>query len=924
VTDTVTPPLAEGGTIRALIIDDNPLDAGLSLFALKRAGIHVESIMAEDEVQLRAALRAFVPDVVLCDFSFPNFDGLVAQRIVHDAFPNCPLIFVSGTISEDRAALALRSGAVDYVMKSSLSRLPSSVRRAIAGAREAARIAERRRWHQQRLEALWRTANDPALRGVLSHAMLNRAALDVSPAQTFVGFVARHRSGETVVLQKSGSDGADFATAAERLALAMLGMSVPTAPGGIRSWPDTRQAADASPDLVAAGWRAVMCASFDTDDGAYSLVFASAEPAPAAFGDDDAAYLNVLAASFATHVRVAALEASLRDEKELLRQHALRLEAAWKIVNDASSSDAAKRTAMLTQAAGSIRPGEGFRGTLWRINGDYMTCEAIGEAAGHQLSAGFVEVGSCFAVATSVVGLARAAGGGSRSWSDVRASEPQLDFSNGQGTRSCIVTTFDAGNSTWALTFASGSPAVRPFGVLEHAYIDVLTSVFSNHVQQRWQHDRLQYQQSHDLLTGLFNRSRFLNESRTAAQTADAYAVAIIDVNAFHEINESFGHTAGDAVLIDVGTALLERALPAEIVGRLGGDVFSVFMGPVLSAAAVLVRVKAFADIFVRAFATGERENDIAIARTACFGIALAAAGDTAVEITLSHADAALVVAKERGHGSIVLYEDGMEDGARDRATFRNELAEAIQQDEFTLYYQPHVEAQTGRVVGCEALIRWNHPQRGLVMPGSFIPFAERAGVIGAIDKWVMQRALATAATLSESRPDFRMYFNLSGRQAGDPAVIHAFVDAARAGVPLGNIGVEITESDAMRDVEATRRVCRTLRRLNVRVAIDDFGTGYSSLSSLKALPVDIVKIDRTFVSGVTTSVDDAAIAEAIISISDHFGFASLGEGAETLEEVEWLRSHGCRYVQGYAIGYPLPLAEFQAWLAGHDAEQAG
>ncbi len=921
MTHTVTPSLVEGGTIRALIIDDNPLDAGLSLFALKRAGIHVESIMAEDEPQLRAALRSFVPDVVLCDFSFPNFDGLVAQRIVHDAFPNCPLIFVSGTISEDRAALALQSGAADYVMKSSLSRLPISVRRAIAGAREAARVAERRRWHLQRLEALWRTANDPALRGVLSHAMLNRGALDISPVQTFVGFLARHRSGETVVLQKSGSDGADFATAAERLALAMLGASVSTAPGGIRSWSDTRQAADAAPELVAAGWRAAMCASFDTDDGAYSLVFASAEPAPAAFGDDDAAYLNVLAASFATQVRVAALEGSLRDEKELLRQHALRLEAAWKIVNDANTSDADKRTAMLTQAAASIRPGEGFRGTLWRITGDFMTCEAIGEAAGNDLTVGLVEVGSCHEVASSVVGLTRGSGGGSRSWSDVRASEPQLEFCNAQGTRSCIVTTFDAGNAIWALTFASGSPAVRPFGMLDHAYVDVLTSFFSNHVQQRWQHDRLQYQQSHDLLTGLFNRSRFLTESRAAAQAADRYAVAIVDVNAFHEINESFGHTAGDAVLIDVATALLERALPTEIVGRLGGDVFSIFM-PAATGAEALVRAKAFADIFVRAFATGERANDIAIARTACFGIALAVDGDTSVETILSHADAALVVAKERGHGSVVLYEEGMEDGARGRATLRNELAEAIHQDEFTLYYQPHVEVQTGRVVGCEALIRWNHPQRGLVMPNSFIPFAEQAGIIGAIDLWVMKRAFATAATLSESRPDFRLYFNLSGRQAGDPAVIHAFVDAARAGVPLQNIGVEITESDAMRDVEATRRVCRTLRRLNVRVAIDDFGTGYSSLSSLKALPVDIVKIDRTFVSGVTTSVDDAAIAEAIISISDHFGFASLGEGAETNEEVEWLRHHGCRFVQGYAIGYPLPLAEFLAWLGGHDAAQ--
>jgi len=238
-------------------------------------------------------------------------------------------------------------------------------------------------------------------------------------------------------------------------------------------------------------------------------------------------------------------------------------------------------------------------------------------------------------------------------------------------------------------------------------------------------------------------------------------------------------------------------------------------------------------------------------------------------------------------------------------------------------YYQPHIEFGTGRVAGCEALIRWNHPERGLVPPGQFIPFAERAGIIGSIDNWVMRNAFAAAKILSEARPDFRLYFNLSGRQAGDPKIVRAFVDAARRGVPLRNIGVEITETDAMRDIAATHRVFRALRRLDVRIAIDDFGTGYSSLSSLKQLPVDIVKIDRSFVSGVTNNADDAAIARTIISIADHFGFGSLGEGAETPEEVAWLRNNACRYVQGYAISYPLPFDAFRAWLAQNDATPA-
>jgi EAL domain-containing protein (putative c-di-GMP-specific phosphodiesterase class I) len=236
------------------------------------------------------------------------------------------------------------------------------------------------------------------------------------------------------------------------------------------------------------------------------------------------------------------------------------------------------------------------------------------------------------------------------------------------------------------------------------------------------------------------------------------------------------------------------------------------------------------------------------------------------------------------------------------------------------LFYQPHIEIKTGAVTGCEALIRWLHPQRGVVMPAEFIPFAEQTGMITRIDDWVLRNACAAAMELGALRPDFRLYFNLSGRQAGDPKLIRALVHLARNGIALKHLGVEITESDAMRDVEATRRVCRALRRLNVRVAIDDFGTGYSSLSVLKRLPVDIVKIDRSFISGVLSDRHDETIAETIISISERFGFKSLGEGAEQPSEIDWLRQRSCHYVQGYAICHPLPLAEFKSWLNARTA----
>ena len=489
-----------------------------------------------------------------------------------------------------------------------------------------------------------------------------------------------------------------------------------------------------------------------------------------------------------------------------------------------------------------------------------------------------------------------------------------------RGTRSCVITTFTAGIATWALSFTSTRTARRPFSRQDHAYVEVLASFFANHLQQRWQFDRIQYQQTHDVLTGLLNRSTWRSQARTVARAVERYAVIIIDVDGLHEVNETFGHITGDAVLVEIGNALRQSAREGELVGRLGGDVFGIFLPDPASDEHLFARVHAFGAVFDRPFSTGDRDGKQFIARTACIGVAAAPADGRQFESILSRADAALFTAQERGHSSTVFYVAGMEAEAQRRATLQNELRDAIDLQQFALSFQPHVDLASGSVTGCEALIRWNHPERGVVMPAQFIPFAEETGMIASIDEWVMQNAFLAASELAEQRPDFRLYFNLSGRQSGDPNVVRAFVAAARNGLNLKSIGVEITESDAMRDVDATRHVCRALRRLNVRIAIDDFGTGYSSLSSLKRLPVDIVKIDRTFVSGVLSDPHDAIITETIISIGRQFGFETLAEGAEKSEELDWLRERNCGYVQGYAICHPLPLVEFKAWL---DAQTA-
>jgi diguanylate cyclase (GGDEF)-like protein len=726
-------------TLRALIVDDNEADRELCIAALRRYGMSVEWVAAEGEAELRAALRDFVPDVVLCDFSFPDFDGFAARRIVYEAYPECPLIFVSGAISEERAAIALQCGAVDYVMKSTLVRLPIAVERAVAAARASADVATRARWHVKRLERLWGIANDPALAGTqLANAMLLRASLDLRAHQSFRGYLCRAVGDAAAIVECSARTGEAREPALELRALRALGARGTRADARTSSWADTARDTDAPPELAAAGWHSAICTSFESGNSRYWLAFAATDPSEM-FGDDD------------------------------------------------------------------------------------------------------------------------------------------------------------------------------------YAYLDALATFFSNYVEQRWREERRDYEQRHDGLTGLVDRPQFHVLAAAASKRFEGFAILIFDLAAFHEINDAYGYAIGDAVLIDVATSLAVRARHDEFVARVGADVFAVFV-PCTTREIGRERLADFASAFAHPFSSSDLAADTEIARPARVGVAMAPDDGAAFEEIYARAEAALSVARERGLGSTVFYEAGMDREAQQRATLLSEIAEGLARDQFTLYYQPHIELASGRVTGCEALIRWNHPVRGLVFPGDFIPFAEETGAIASIDDWVMDHAFSAAADLSGDRPEFRLYFNLSGRQAGNPSVVRAFANAARAGVPLKRIGVEITETDAMRDVHATRRVLRALRRLDVHVAIDDFGTGFSSLSSLKQFPVDIVKIDRTFVSGVTSNPDDAAIAETIISIADHFGFASLGEGAETPEEVAWLRSHGCRYVQGYAIGYPLPIDKFKAWLADHDA----
>jgi diguanylate cyclase len=647
--------------------------------------------------------------------------------------------------------------------------------------------------------------------------------------------------------------------------------------------------------------------------GAFALLAADTD----AFDDAAVELLVQLASDISYDVVALRNRAALGAAEQRYRDHAARLEALWKIVNNPRLSGDDLTLAMLAEATNAIRPGQPYLGTLFRINAGEVIVEAVSATPEYeQMGRGSVDIRAGLRVPVAGTALEQLLeyGTGTYSWDDLKATFA-TPRTQAIGWQSAIATMFVSGRSTYVLWFAS-TIRTGAWEPQDHAYVEVVASFFSSHAQLRWQYDQLQYHQTHDVLTGILNRSQFRSQARMASIGSTNFAVISLNVNGFGEVNETYGNMTGDALLVEVAAGVSERTVPGEIAGRLGGDVFAVFIPEPRSLEYVRERTVHFAERFQHGFSTGDREGKEFVALTASFGMAVAPQHGTTLDTVISHASVAVSTAKARGRGTMHFYEPGMEGDAERNIKFHNELADAIAGNQFELYFQPHVNLLTGETSGCEALIRWHHPERGLVLPGQFIPAAERLGLIADIDAWVMREALLNARELGKLRSDFRLIFNLSGRQAGDAKIIDALKAAAADGLSLRHVGIEITESDAMRDFEATRTVCLAVRELGVRVAIDDFGTGYSSLSSLKRLPVDVVKIDQSFVSGLLNDRHDEAIVDTIIQMTRLFECAVLAEGVETEGQMDWLRRRSCKLVQGYFVSHPLPMDALKAWLA--------
>ncbi len=428
--------------------------------------------------------------------------------------------------------------------------------------------------------------------------------------------------------------------------------------------------------------------------------------------------------------------------------------------------------------------------------------------------------------------------------------------------------------------------------------------------QRKTYEQRLTRQAFYDDLTGLPNRALCRDRlGQVLDGSSRRVTILIINLDGFKLVNDGLGHLAGDQLLIEAAARLLAVSGPDDMVARPSGDEFVIILDRLPDEMAAL----AFAAIVNRAFEQPFVLDGHSLTVTASIGIAVGDARQCSADLLLHNADVAMVRAKSDGKGRALLFDTGMERDSLSRLELEAELRRALEREELCVHYQPIVELKSGGLLGFEALVRWDHPQRGLLPPTAFIPLAEETGLIVPLGQWVLEQACRQAARWQAARalgPPLTISVNLSPRQFQQPSLDLQISRALqRSGLDPTSLKLEITESVIMSDVERTIPVLQKLKAIGVKLALDDFGTGYSSLAYLKRLPLDVLKIDRSFVIGIEQSEDDLAIVRAIISLAQSLRLSITAEGIETTAQAEILTALSCDCGQGYLFSRPVAAA---------------
>ena len=494
----------------------------------------------------------------------------------------------------------------------------------------------------------------------------------------------------------------------------------------------------------------------------------------------------------------------------------------------------------------------------------------------------------------------------------------QSELQSAQGMQSAAITLIKGKKEPFGV-LGAGSRELHGFTQEDVDFMQAIANVLANAVERRRTEERTQHEALHDGLTGLPNRNLFLDRLRHAlsagARRETAIAVLFLDLDQFKLVNDSLGHAAGDELLAAVAPRIEQALRPGDTVARFGGDEFAVLADDVGDEHGATRIAERIAEALARPFILREREHFV----SASIGISIGT-GAEPPEALIRDADSALYRAKEHGRGGYEIFDEVMRSRVIEHMQTENDLRRALQREELVVHYQPVVRLQDGTIASMEALLRWNHPERGLIGPLAFIPVAEDSRLIVPIGRWVIEQACRQAAAWQRLHPDsapVNVSVNLSARQLADPELIPHIEGSIRAnGIEPSTLWLELTESTLLDDTAHVERTLGALQRLGVCLVLDDFGIGFSSLGYLKRLPLSIVKLDRSFVENVTDSPNDAAIVRAVSDMAETIGIGVVAEGVENEDQVRVARELGCGYAQGFHFSEPVPASYAERLLA--------
>ena len=854
--------------LRLLLVEDSPADAALLLRELRALQRPIDHQRVATEGGLVAALEGFAPDVILSDYSMPGFSGLDALEIVLARAPSIPFVYVSGTIGEERAIEALQRGAYDYVLKENLRRLPAAVERAL-------RLAAERREREVIQRAL--SESEERFRAIVETSQDWIWETDRDYNLTYSNPSVAHLLGYEPH-ELLGTSALDYLADDARAEVEAEMPGRLAASGGWSRW--------------RLRWR--------HRNGTFRFM----ESTGTAQRADDG-----LAGFRGINHDVTELLQQDAKIRQLARIHGVLSAVGGSVMRSSDRVQLLRHACRVAvehggfRAAGIARKDEAGRLEVVSTFGDQGILDVVKPEDAMDLgpASPYLDHPSIRAFLDNrVVAI-----------EDVLLADVPDDLRAqmiGSGVLSQV--SIPIGEEPWGL-LALYSNAAHRYDREELELLQRLADEIDHAVRFIGNAERLEFLAYFDPVTGLPNRNAFLSQLDVLLRDGPVVVVAC-DLQRFSRINSSRGRAFGDELLRQVGP-MLRQLKPGCMVAHAEGDAFLVAYpaGPDPGAEADFVgeRLKALEQ---QPFVVGDEQVFVPMQA----GVALGPVHGRDAETLERNAASALAEAHDHG-AHLRAYSEDLGDRAVRRLELERDLRRAIDGRQFELFYQPKFDAQSRRMLGAEALIRWRHPERGLVSPADFIPVLEDTGLVVPVGQWVMAEALAAALAWRRLRPDLRIAVNISAREMRNTSFLEqsrALLERHAGDQPLD---IEVTESVLMDNVDQSVRLLDGLRQLGCQVAIDDFGTGYSSLSYLARLPVDTVKIDRSFVTLLAHSPETMALVNNVISLSHSLNLQVVAEGVEEEEQAKLLRLLRCDQLQGYLLGRPMPAAEFEALLTG-------